>query len=93
MTERQELRDFIKKKFPIGTVIHDPTCSEPYSIKKSSVFDIHCWKSDDYNPDFLPDNEGDYTVDFYVHDPGKYTRVHSLCSYPKRWCLEKFKTD
>jgi len=91
MTEKQELRKFIKTRFPIGSVIQDWTCSEPYTIKKYSVFVIHCWVKSDYNPDFLPDNDGDYEVEFLVHDPGIDERMHYLCCYPKNWCLERYK--
>lgn len=87
MTEKQKLRAYIKNRFPIGSVIMDWTCSEPYTIKKSSVFDIYTWVDSDYNPDFLPDNDGDYWVEFYVHDAGKHTRVHHILDTSKKYCI------
>jgi len=93
MTEKQELRAFIKDRYPVGTVIQDWTCSEPYTIKKSSVFEIHPWLKEDYNSESLPINDGDYDVDFLVHDAGKNSRVHELCWLPKNQCLKKYMSE
>lgn len=90
MTELQELKQFIKKRFPIGCTIYDSTRSQPYVINKRTVYWVKPWTPEDYNDEMRPDDDRDYTVDFMVHDPGKNTPVYSLCSYPKKWCLEKY---
>lgn len=88
MTERKELLEFIKLKYPVGSMIWDSTCSQPYKIHKRSVFEINVWTYDDYNDDMRPSDETHYTVEFYVKNPGKYSSVHHLKSYPKKWVLK-----
>ena len=48
MTERQEAKAFIKKKYPVGTVVYDPVRSQPMTIRKSSVYEVHIDTIDDY---------------------------------------------
>lgn len=57
------------------------------------VFDIYFWDKYDYNDDFLPTNESDFDVEFYVHDAGKDTRVYNLLIEPKKWCIEKYMSE
>jgi hypothetical protein len=91
ITEKKELQLFIRWKYPVGTIIQDPTCSEPFTIKKNSVFEIFVWEAEEYNPDFLPDDRKDYYVDFLVRDPGKHSRLHSLDRrFRLRECLAKY---
>lgn len=86
--QKKELIAFAKWRWPVGTTIWDPTCSEPYTIKKRTVYEIMEW---DYSERFMPDKDEDFNVDFLVRDPGKYTRFHSLKTYPKKWC--KIRTN
>ena len=92
MTERQEFLQFIKKKFPIGYVVYDSTCSVPYTINKRSVYIVSEWKYDDYNDLMRPKKDEHYTVDFLIKNPGKYSRIYELKSYPKGWILKKYET-
>jgi hypothetical protein len=87
MTEKQRMREFIKKRFPIGTEVWG-TSSAPHIITKRSVFWIKPWKYEDYNDRMRPANEEDYTVDFLVHAPGRNSVVYFLRSYRKRDCLQ-----
>jgi len=94
MTEMQEYRRFIKYKFPVGTVIQDPTCSEPYTINKRSVFIIFPRTYDDYNDWGRPKDEKDYVVEFLVQNPGKHTRRHYLdVWFTKGEILEKYQEE
>jgi hypothetical protein len=77
-TNRQRVRNYAKSAYPVGSVIWDSTCSEPYQINKRSVFEIFFWGAEDYNPDFLPDDTDDYYIEILVRNPGKDTRMHSL---------------
>lgn len=94
MTERQEYIKFIKWLYPIGSVIDDWTCSEPYIVNKRTVFNAHPWKSVDYNDQMRPENDEDYTVEFTCHNPGKHTRVYTIGDYyEKRHILSKYRKE
>lgn len=74
MSNKKFIREFLRRKYPVGTEIYDHTRNGgPYIIKKYTVFEIHPWTKDDYNPDFLPDNPDDYHIDFIVRNPGSDT--------------------
>lgn len=91
MTDLKQFRKFIKWRLPVGAVIHDVTCSQPYVIKKNTVFDIHVWGYEDYNDEMRPEHEQDYYVEFACHDPGKHTRVHEIYGlYCKKNILTKY---
>lgn len=49
MTELKELKEFIKNRFPVGSVIWDSTCSQPYTINKRTVYWVKPWTYDGYN--------------------------------------------
>jgi hypothetical protein len=92
MTERQECIQFIKKLYPIGSIVDDPTCSELYKINKRTVFKVFIWKAEDYNDMMRPKDEKNYYVEFRCHDPGKHTREYSIGGvYEKRHIISKFK--
>lgn len=79
MTDKQLIREYLKKRYPIGKEIYDSTRGEmPYVINKRTVFEIHRWEKEDYNPDFLPDNRDKYNIDLLVRNPGKYSPSYSL---------------
>ncbi len=81
------LRKYIKDMYPVGTEVYD-SCRQrgeiPYIVKKYSVFEIHPWKKSDYNPDFLPDDPDDYTIEFLVRDPGNESPLYGLRSSTMR---------
>lgn len=77
MSNKKFIREFLKRKYPVGTEIYDSTRSGgPYIIKKYTVFEIHPWTKDDYNPDCLPDSPDDYCIDFIVRNPGSEATYH-----------------
>lgn len=81
MTNRQLIRKYLKEQYPVGTEIYDSTRhGGPYIINKRTVFHIHQWKKENYNPDFLPNNEDDYTIYINVSNPGKYAIDYSVRS-------------
>lgn len=93
MTERQEYIAFIKERYPIGTTFWEPTCSEPYTINKNTVFRVHPWLATDYNDESRPDDEKDYIVDFTCHNAGKDTRDYNLNCYRRKDILSKYKPE
>ena len=77
MTDKQFFRNYIKSMNPIGSEIYDSVRGyEPFIIKKNSVFEVFPWTASDYNPDFLPEDPDDYTVEFLV------TANSDACSIP-----------
>ena len=85
MTERQELRQWIKNRYPIDSIIWDSVEGDhPYTVKKSSVFEIY--ESEYAN---TPADKDIY-IDFFVKDAGKYSPLYRLVSYPKGWVLDKY---
>lgn len=89
---KTELRKYIRHRFPIGTVIHDSTCSVPYTIKKNSVFEFIEWNADSYNDTMRPENEKDYTIEFFVRDTGKDSRMYDLGSSNRGWVRDYIDT-
>jgi hypothetical protein len=77
MTDNQLIRKFLKERYPIGTDVWD-SCRHggPYVINKRTVFEIHRWKKEDYNPDFLPDDIDHYYIDVSVRNPGCDVTYH-----------------
>ncbi len=84
MTKRQRYIKAIKKIYPIGQIVSVRSSSQDYKISNRTVFRFHEWTAEDYNPDFLPDNEDDYNVDFSCHDRGKNTRDINLGSFTRK---------
>lgn len=79
MTDNQLIRKFLKERYPIGMEIWDSVRSGgPYVINKRTVFEIHRWKKEDYNPDFLPDDKDHYNIDVSVRNPGINSPNYSL---------------
>ena len=85
--ERKEAIAFIKRFFPIGSEVWESTCSAPLRITKRTVFEAIEFE---YNDKMRPDLDKDREVDFYAHEPGKYTRRYSLKFWPKKWFLKKY---
>jgi hypothetical protein len=79
MTDNQLIRKFLKERYPIGTEVWDSVRhGGPYVINKRTVFEIHRWEKEDYNPDFLPDDRDKYWIDICVRNPGKYSINYKL---------------
>jgi hypothetical protein len=83
--DKKKALAYIKARFPVGTEIWDPTCSQPYRIREYSVFDIY----DDLD-DMAEPCEALVQFEFLVHNPGKLTRTHWVQSTPKRWVLDYY---
>jgi hypothetical protein len=81
--EEKYIREYCKTRYPVGTLISDWSIHGEYEVKKSSIFEFKRWTKDDYNPQFLPDDEDDYHIDIWVRNRGKnsisYT-VEIMCS-------------
>ena len=88
LTERQEARAFIKKKYPVGTVVYDRTISQPMTIRKNSVYEVHIDTIDDYSDETTEDK--DMYITFLVKSPGKYSPLYTLASYTKSLVLSKY---
>ena len=77
MTDNQLIRKFLKERYPIGTEVWDSCRSGgPYVINKRTVFEIHRWEKEDYNPDFLPDERDEYNIEVLVRNPGDSPNYH-----------------
>lgn len=77
MSNKKFIREFLKRKYPVGTEICNSSRSGgPYIIKKYTVFEIYPWTKEEYNPDCLPDNPDDYYIDFIVRNPGSELTYH-----------------
>tara|TARA_R110000868_G_scaffold368315_1_gene631408 strand:+ start:157 stop:423 length:267 start_codon:yes stop_codon:yes gene_type:complete len=87
MTDRQRFLNFIKQQYPVGSVVINSSCSQPYTVNKRTVFRVHPMKSEDYNDMFRPEDENDYRVDFTCHNPGINTRDYNLKSYTRKEIL------
>jgi hypothetical protein len=85
IAETKQLLAFIKSRYPVGSLIHDTTRSQPYRVKKTSVFEAYDW---DYSEEFMPKDNRDVYVDFLVRDRGKYAEPYFIQSLPKKWCIE-----
>jgi len=83
--ERNTLIAFAKVMHPIGSVIIDSVRSQPYTIKKNSVFTVI---EDEYADEFKPKKNEDIFVSFLVRDPGKNSELYLLGWLPKGWCLK-----
>jgi len=81
--QRKDLIAFIKARYPIGSLVYDNTRSQPYRVKKTSVFVVSEW---DYSEEFMPDNDSDIFVDFLVRDSGRYSELYFIKTHPKKWC-------
>lgn len=81
--ERKKLIGFIKTKYPVGSLVYDDTRSQPYRVKKTSVFHVSEW---DYSPDFQPENSEDVQIDFLVRDTGKHSELYFIKALPRKWC-------
>lgn len=75
MTEKQAFRLYLRHKYPVGTVIQDYTCSEPYTIKNRSVF---LFFPNEYADIYLPKDPMRRYIKFLVQDPGRNTRRHQF---------------
>jgi hypothetical protein len=82
--DKKALIKFIKARYPIGSLVYDITRSQPYKIKKQSVFEVYEWEYE-----IGPEDEGDVYLDFLVRDTGKLSEFYSIDSYPRKWCYEK----
>lgn len=92
MTELQECREYIKWKYPVGTVIEDETRSVPYTIKKNSVFNIYFDSAEDYNDMFRPTEDKEYKVYFYVRNAGTGIE-YKLEEKEKQYILKKYISE
>ena len=85
MADKQLIQKYLREKYPIGAEIHDSVRSGgPYVVNKRTVFEVHPWKADDYNPDFLPDDPETYYIEFLVRNPGKYSVTYGIPSSDMR---------
>ena len=82
----QRLKSFIKKRYPIGTVINDPRHAQPYQIKETSIFEPVI---EDISVNLKPFTfNGNLSfVDFYVRDTIKSPR-YFVKTIRKDFCLQ-----
>ena len=73
--ERKKYITYIKARNPIGTEIWDHTRSQPFVVRKNSVFDV---REFEYNEESKPEKESDHWLDFLVRDPGKHTSWYTI---------------
>lgn len=69
---------YLKLRHQIGEYVFDICRSEPFKIKKNSIFEIFEFE---YNDESLPEDPNEREFEFTVRDPGKHT---------ERWSLEAF---
>jgi len=80
--EKKTLVSYIKGRYPVGSLIFDSCRSEPYKVKKTSVFHV---VEMEYSEEFQPENDGDVEVDFLVRDAGRYTELYFITSLRKKY--------
>lgn len=66
----RKAKKWAKERWPVGTEIWDGTRSEPFKIKKNTVFAIFEFE---YAEEFQPENDNDIWIEILVRNPGKYS--------------------
>jgi hypothetical protein len=84
--ERKILINFIKARYPIGSEIVDETRSQPFTVRKDSVFEVMEW---DYRE--KPEDNRNVYVDFLIRCRGKYSENYFIMAYPKGWAFDYVK--
>lgn len=74
-SERKKYISYIKARNPIGSEIWDRARSQPFIVRKNSIFDVREFK---YNKESKPEKDSDHWIEFMVRKPGKYSDWYGI---------------